>query len=80
VALAGTKDSCSVGPCGRSYGGAEELNCRTIAGLTHSTMEILLNHAYSGNVQELQNIIEHALILCSFEVAGSISVASRVRS
>jgi transcriptional regulator with PAS, ATPase and Fis domain len=43
-------------------------------------MEILLNHAYSGNVQELQNIIEHALILCSFEVAGSISVASRVRS
>ena len=79
MAPAGTEDSCSVGPCGRPYAGAEELNCRTIAGLTHSTMEVLLNHAYPGNVREIQNIIEHAFILWSFEVAESISVASRVR-
>jgi PAS domain S-box-containing protein len=37
---------------------------RSIAGLTHSAMEVLLNHTYPGNVRELQNIIEHAFILC----------------
>jgi PAS domain S-box-containing protein len=37
---------------------------RNIAGLTRSAMEALLNHAYPGNVRELQNIIEHAFILC----------------
>jgi PAS domain S-box-containing protein len=33
-------------------------------GLTHPALEILLNHDYPGNVRELQNIIEHAFILC----------------
>jgi PAS domain S-box-containing protein len=37
---------------------------RTIGGLDHSALEILLNHHYPGNVRELQNIIEHAFILC----------------
>jgi PAS domain S-box-containing protein len=43
---------------------------RTIAGLAHSAMEILLNHAYPGNVRELQNIIEHAFILCKTSHIG----------
>ncbi len=43
---------------------------RTITGLTHSAMEILLNHAYPGNVRELQNIIEHAFILCKTSHIG----------
>ena len=37
---------------------------RRITGLTHASLEVLLNHAYPGNVRELQNIIEHAFILC----------------
>jgi transcriptional regulator with PAS, ATPase and Fis domain len=27
-------------------------------------MKLLLNHGYPGNVRELENIIEHAFILC----------------
>jgi transcriptional regulator of acetoin/glycerol metabolism len=30
-------------------------------------MEILLNYAYPGNVRELENILEHALIICQKE-------------
>jgi transcriptional regulator with PAS, ATPase and Fis domain len=44
-----------------------EFNAREgkdITGLTHSAMEILLNYDYPGNVRELKNIIEHAVILC----------------
>lgn len=41
-----------------------KIKSRSIAGLTYSTLEILLNHDYPGNVRELQNIIEHAFVLC----------------
>jgi transcriptional regulator with PAS, ATPase and Fis domain len=37
---------------------------KKVTGLTHPALEILLNHDYPGNVRELQNIIEHAFILC----------------
>jgi transcriptional regulator with PAS, ATPase and Fis domain len=32
--------------------------------ISEDAMEILLNHDYPGNVRELENIIEHALIIC----------------
>jgi len=32
--------------------------------ISENAMEILLNHDYPGNVRELENIIEHALIIC----------------
>ena len=35
-----------------------------IIGITSPAMKILLNHGYPGNVRELENIIEHAFILC----------------
>jgi transcriptional regulator with PAS, ATPase and Fis domain len=35
-----------------------------INGINSSAMKILLNHDYPGNVRELENIIEHAFILC----------------
>ena len=35
--------------------------------LSPATMKILLNYAYPGNVREMENIIEHAMILCRQE-------------
>lgn len=35
-----------------------------INGITSAAMKILLNHDYPGNVRELENVIEHAFILC----------------
>ena len=32
--------------------------------ISNDAMEVLLNHNYPGNVRELENIIEHALIVC----------------
>ena len=32
--------------------------------ISNAAMEVLLNHPYPGNVRELQNIIEHSLIVC----------------
>jgi PAS domain S-box-containing protein len=37
---------------------------RKIAGVTEDTMSRLLNYDYPGNVRELENIIEHAFVLC----------------
>ena len=31
---------------------------------SNDAMEVLLNHDYPGNIRELENIIEHALIVC----------------
>ncbi len=35
-----------------------------INGINTPAMKLLLNHGYPGNVRELENIIEHAFILC----------------
>jgi PAS domain S-box-containing protein len=37
---------------------------KEIAGVTDEVMEFLMNYDYPGNVRELQNIIEHAFVLC----------------
>ena len=34
------------------------------AKLSQDVMTVLLNHDYPGNVRELENILEHALIIC----------------
>jgi transcriptional regulator with PAS, ATPase and Fis domain len=33
-------------------------------GISEGAMEVLLNYSYPGNVRELENILEHALIIC----------------
>ncbi len=38
--------------------------------ISEEAMEILLNHDYPGNVRELENILEHALIICQEEMIG----------
>jgi PAS domain S-box-containing protein len=37
---------------------------RTIERIAEDALAILLNHDYPGNVRELENILEHALIIC----------------
>jgi len=38
---------------------------KTIKGVDQETMALLMNHDYPGNIRELENIIEHAFVLCS---------------
>jgi len=37
---------------------------KEIEGVSEEAMRLLLNHTYPGNVRELENILEHAFILC----------------
>ncbi|MEE4608554.1 MAG: sigma 54-interacting transcriptional regulator, partial [Desulfobacteraceae bacterium] len=38
-----------------------------VTGISKAAFEVLLNYAYPGNVRELENILEHALIVCQGE-------------
>ena len=40
------------------------LRHKDIVGLSESAISLLLRHDYPGNVRELENIIEHAFVLC----------------
>ncbi|RJP22126.1 MAG: PAS domain-containing protein [Candidatus Abyssobacteria bacterium SURF_5] len=40
------------------------LRGKEIAGVSPDTLAILMNHDFQGNVRELENIIEHAFVLC----------------
>jgi|YNPNPStandDraft_1061719.scaffolds.fasta_scaffold00715_4 PAS domain S-box-containing protein len=37
---------------------------KQVRGVSEKALKVLLNHPYPGNVRELQNILEHAMILC----------------
>ncbi|NOX88131.1 MAG: Fis family transcriptional regulator, partial [Calditrichaeota bacterium] len=41
------------------------LQAKNIEGVSNDVLEILMHHSYPGNVRELENIIEHAFVLCS---------------
>ena len=41
-----------------------ETQDKTIKGVDQETMALLMNHDYPGNIRELENIIEHAFVLC----------------
>lgn len=38
---------------------------KTIAGVDTETLQVLMCHDYPGNIRELENIIEHAFVLCN---------------
>ncbi len=44
------------------------LQQKNIPGVSQPTLEILMNHNYPGNIRELENIIEHAFILCGDDI------------
>jgi PAS domain S-box-containing protein len=41
---------------------------RAVSGLEPDAMAVLLAHDYPGNIRELENIIEHAFVLCNGEM------------
>ncbi|MCK5862483.1 MAG: sigma 54-interacting transcriptional regulator, partial [Candidatus Hydrogenedentes bacterium] len=41
------------------------LQGRTVSDVTPEVMETLMMHSYPGNIRELENIIEHAFVLCT---------------
>ncbi len=41
------------------------LQDKNIQGIDNDVLEILMRHNYPGNVRELENIMEHAFVLCS---------------
>jgi len=41
------------------------LRRKDIPGVSPAALEILMKHNYPGNIRELENIIEHAFVLCS---------------
>ena len=38
---------------------------KNIEGVTQAALDVLLNHSYPGNIRELQNIMEHAVLLAA---------------
>jgi PAS domain S-box-containing protein len=41
------------------------LRGKSITGVDTATLQILMCHDYPGNIRELENIVEHAFVLCS---------------
>ena len=40
------------------------LRRKNISGVSQAVLEILMDHDYPGNIRELENLIEHAFVLC----------------
>ncbi len=43
---------------------------RNVSGVSPETLALLMAHDYPGNIRELENIIEHAFVLCPDAVIG----------
>ncbi|WP_028584724.1 sigma-54 interaction domain-containing protein [Desulfogranum mediterraneum] len=41
------------------------LGGKSVSGLSPEALSLLMGHSFPGNIRELENMIEHALILCS---------------
>ncbi|MCK4462216.1 MAG: sigma 54-interacting transcriptional regulator, partial [candidate division Zixibacteria bacterium] len=55
------------------------LNKKLIADISPSAMTVLINYDYPGNIRELENIIEHAFVLCRGTVIDIENLPENVR-
>jgi PAS domain S-box-containing protein len=44
------------------------LRGKSISGVDADTLQVLMCHDYPGNIRELENIVEHAFVLCSTDL------------
>lgn len=51
-----------------------------LKGITESAMGILLNYNYPGNIRELENILEHAVIVCREDIIQSQDLPEYLQS
>jgi len=52
---------------------------RNIEEVSDKTMNILMNYGFPGNIRELENIIEHAFVLCKDAIIQSVHLPAYVR-
>jgi PAS domain S-box-containing protein len=46
-------------------GKLNQIRGKSIGGIDLNALEILMSHPFPGNIRELENVIEHAFVLCS---------------
>jgi len=56
------------------------LTGKKIQGVSDSAMHALLDHDYPGNIRELENILEHAFVLCKEPYIGIEHLPVEIRS
>jgi two-component system NtrC family response regulator len=61
----------------RKYG---KENSKNIAGVTAETRDLLMRYSYPGNVRELENIIERAVVLTKGEVITSADIPLHLKT
>jgi len=68
------------GPYGAFSQEVQQENKKNIAGVTAETRDLLMRYAYPGNVRELENIIERAVVLTKGEIITSADIPLHLKT
>ncbi len=55
------------------------LKKKPITGISPAALAVLINHDYPGNIRELENIIEHAFVLCRKTTIDTIDLPENLK-
>ncbi len=55
------------------------LKGKDIRGISPEAMAILMSHNYPGSIRELENIVEHAVVLCSEEMIQAVHLPENLQ-